>query len=211
MRHLAGSASTEKAIGERAQGSQWLLNSVFLSGRTQLNAKHDPLTSSWNAERKGASLFWGFYFNGLPHPHPKTGSWMSCYILKMGKVERWHWTGPPMSGKPCSNYMFLQPRNLKARVAAGRKLYNGKGVRKEGKKSVWGMTESAWQFTTSASALYKPTTKDSIGLERSQDSQDLKISTTKHHLWLHCYRERLLCHELSSCPFSYPVSQILDE
>lgn len=33
----------------------------------------------------------------------------------------------------------------------------------------------------------------------------------QHYRWLHCYREGLLCPELSSCPHSYPASQIPNE
>lgn len=134
-RHLAaGLASIEKAIGERAQGSQWLLNSVFLSGKTQLKSKNGLLPHPGMQRVKG-SLLWGFYCNGLPHPMP--GSWRSCYILKLGKVERWHWAGLFMSGKPCSNYMFLQPRNSRPGSQQGESCI----VEREwenGKKSVWG-------------------------------------------------------------------------
>lgn len=105
----------------------------------------------------------------------------------------------------------LTAQEFKAQAAAGRKLYSGKGVGKEEEESVCGMTQVS--MTVCNLCFYSlQTYKQGAHLsEQSRDSQNLKISTIKCHLWLHCYREGLLCLELSSCSYSYPVSQIPDE
>lgn len=72
-------------------------------GKPNLNAKHDPPSSSWSTDSKGKSLLQGFSFNGLLKPKP--GHRRSCHVLKLGKAEGWYWARPPMVVKPCSSYI----------------------------------------------------------------------------------------------------------
>lgn len=135
---VAGSDSTEKTV-LREPGPEFTVTAQF-SFPPRENPTERPsmtLLPHPGVQSKGESLLWDVHFSDLPYRKP--GSWRSCHILKLGKVERWYWAGPPMFGKPCSSYICLQPRNSKPTVQQGESCIVGREWgEKERKKGVGG-------------------------------------------------------------------------
>lgn len=70
-------------------------------------------------------------------PLPQARQLKELPYSQTGKVERWYWAGPPMFGKPCSSYIFLQSRKSRPRLqqgesSTGDRKWEGRRKRKGG-------------------------------------------------------------------------------
>lgn len=136
----AGSANTEKLIGE--PGLEFTVTAQF-----SCPPRESP------TEMPGMTL--------SPHPGVQRVKRRDCFEASTSRVSltpsqavegaaifsnsgrrRWHWAGPPTCGKPCSNYMFLQPRNSRPSLHQGESCAVGREWEKRERK-VCGVMKSA--------------------------------------------------------------------
>ena len=120
------------------------------------------------AQTGEGSLLWGICRNGLPPPAGQSRSWGWRREGTRWACRGWHTAAPTcrrlgIEGLGCSRKSALQ----------------GQGVGSEEEEKENRGVGSRHDFATSASAVYKPTTKKSHGLEGPRGSQLLQISATK--------------------------------